>query len=484
MNTYSALIMLKANQGILTSQIITNLLTEHAPIAKRMRLAYENYKAEKLQISTREPSVGAKVTSKINNDYRGEIVDQGVGYLFGKPITYQLNKEAKEYKGNDTAYKADQDQLQEFLKASFVEDLDKETGKKGSICGSGARLCYVDKLGQSRVMNLMPWEVIFIQDASLDVNQYVLRYYEITEVVDGKPSTRTRVEWYDSKTVTFYISDNNKNFVLDTSEPANPMPHLFDMVPVIEFPNNEERLNDFKKVEASIDAYDMAVSIAQDELEEFRHAYLAFFGCTVNKEVIDLAKETGALSLPGDGAKAEFLTKDIKPEFYIEHKKTLKENIYRFSKTVNMSAETFSGSGASGETRKWLLLTLEFRVGTQQLKFAKALVQMFQVLTTFWAWKSMTLSWKNITFTFDRNIPAELLQETEIQMNLKGVVSDKTRFGLASFIRDPEAEIQAMEEENAGKVDLDAPLTPEEQAAKDAADAKAAADEAAAAGQQ
>ncbi len=459
MNTYTALKLIQANNGIVTSKIIRDLISEYSEIHRKMKLDYDHYKAEHLPIHSREPKKQGKPNNKLNNDYRGEIVDQGIGYLFGKPITYRLKKEA--YSDNESGYESDRLKLQEFLKTSFIEDLDTETGKKGSVCGVGTRLCYVDKQGQERVMNIPPWEVILIYDASLDVVQYALRYYEIQQVEGDAVRTRTRVEWYDYQTVTYYISDNNKNYILDINEPNNPQLHMFDKVPIIEFPNNEEHINDFKKVEANIDAYDKTLSIIQDEIEEFRNAYLAFIGCSVDKETIKMLEETGALSLPGDGADAKFLIKDLNGEYFEKHKKTLKENIYRFSKTVDMTAETFAGYGASGETRKWLLLALEFRAGIQALKFSKGLTQMFQVLTTAWEKKKITLSWKNIEFTFDRNMPAELKQESEIQSVLNGVISDRTRLSLFSAVRDVDEEIKQMEKENDLKVDLDA-VNPDE----------------------
>jgi hypothetical protein len=39
-------------------------------------------------------------------------------------------------------------------------------------------------------------------------------------------------------------------------------------------------------------------------------------------------------------------------------------------------------------------------------------------------------------------------------MNLKGLISDKTRLGLLSFIDDPEKEMKQMAVENEGMVDL------------------------------
>jgi len=54
----------------------------------------------------------------------------------------------------------------------------------------------------------------------------------------------------------------------DTEEPKE---HMFDYVPVIEFPNNEERLGDAEKVlRPHRWAYDRTMSDVNSEIEQFR----------------------------------------------------------------------------------------------------------------------------------------------------------------------------------------------------------------------
>jgi len=63
-----------------------------------------------------------------------------------------------------------------------------------------------------------------------------LRYYEITVKEGNEKKTKTRVEWYDDLTVTYYLEDESGEYVLDISEPVNPQPHLFDLVPDYRIP--------------------------------------------------------------------------------------------------------------------------------------------------------------------------------------------------------------------------------------------------------
>lgn len=453
--------MMQAFNGRMTSQIIRDLILNHTRASSDMATNYERYKGRQLPIDLRTFPDANKINNKIGNDFRGEIIDQSVGYLFGKPATYTLDKA----RFNDAgAYKNASDALQNFLRTNHIEDLDAETGKMASICGTASRLCYIDKAGAERVMNVNPWEVIYIYDRSLDEVQYALRYYVMTDVgTNGSASPKLRIEFYDSENVTYWIRQGAGEFILDATEPVNPQPHLFSKVPLIEFRNNEERLADFAKVEGLVDAYDRTLSDAQNELEEFRQAYMLFKGAQIDKETITAARNTGAFSLPV-GTDASFLTKQINDVFLESHKKTLRENIYRFSNSVDMSAEKFSGSGASGEARKWQLLPLEQKVGIKERKFQKASSKMFEIISTAWQKKGIIIDWRDIKISLDRNVPIELALEADVQVKLKGLISDRTRLEIFSPVRDVDAELSQMKTEAEDSVDLDS--VPDESASE------------------
>ena len=453
LTTDTFLKMMKAFDGRVTSQIIRDLILTNTNVSAEMSTNYERYKGRQLPIATRTFTDPNKINNRIGNDFRGEIVDQSVGYLFGKPATYTLDK--ARFGSDEVAYKTASAALQNFLRTNHIEDLDAETGKMASICGTASRLCYIDKNGLERVMNVNPWEVIYIYDRSLDEVQYAIRYYVMTEVgPKGQVSPKLRVEFYDSQNVTYWIRRAADEFVLDDTEAVNPQPHLFSKVPLIEFLNNEERIADFTKTEDLIDAYDRTLSDAQNEIEEFRQAYMVFEGVQVSKEMVIEARQSGAFSLPVNG-KAAYLIKEINAEFLEAHKKTLRENICRFSSSVEMAAEKFSGSGASGEARKWQLLPLEQKVGIKERKFQKASSKMFEVISTAWEKKGIVIDWRDIKVSLDRNIPLEITTEAEAQSKLKGLISDRTRLEIFSPVRDVDAELATMKQEAEESVNLD-----------------------------
>ncbi len=427
--------------GSPTNEIIRDLIDYHATKAVWMKTLYKEYKGN-VPVKHRDYEYNnkTKIDRKLSNDYRGYIVDTLTGYVFGTPVSYSIDKD--QYL-NEKDYDDVTNLLKMFIRRNSIADIDAETAKKASICGYGARLMYIDKEGRVRIMNADPWECIFIEDSSLDEPEFALRYYQM-EYVNGKTTEyRTHVEWYDSKYVEEFEQEQGIFFAV----PGSKREHMFDGVPLIEFPNNEERMGDFEKVRDLIDAYDFMLSDVQSELEEQRLAYLVFAGASIDPITMHQARLTGAFSLPDSSDTVSYLVKNLSDTVIENQKKTLRENIHKFSKTVDMSDETFSGATQSGESRKWKLLAMENLAVTKERKFSRSFRLQFAMVEKVWQDKMHRIIDDTIMWKLIRNLPVELTQEATILTTLNGVISNKTRLGLASFIDDADAEMALMKED-------------------------------------
>lgn len=409
-------------------------IKKHQPRADKMELMYNRYLGERLPIDEREFDDVNKINNKVSNDYRGEIIESVTGYLFGRPISYQIN----ETNYGETLGANLNETLDRWEMLNNLPDLDNETGKMASICGYGARLLYVDKEGLERAVNVKPFETVFIE--GYDEVELAIRRYAV-ETDDGEV---VKIEAYDNENVTYYIEEGGK-LRLDSEHEVNPQPHLFDFIPLIKFKNNDEELGDFEKVEPLIDAYDRLVSDSQNELEEFRQAYMKFIGADIDPDTMRAARQSGGFGLP-EGADVGFITKDVNDVFLENQKKTLNDNIYKFSHTVNMADEKFSGGQQSGESRKWKLLALENKSINKERKFTRALREQFKVLFSAWEKKGIKVDYLDTEITFTRNVPIDMLYYADIIQKLKGLVSDETLYANIPFIEDAYAEIQKIEE--------------------------------------
>ncbi|APC46489.1 portal protein [Aeribacillus phage AP45] len=422
--------------------VIKKVLEWHKPHREKMIGLYNRYNGEGIPIQSRVIKDPKKPNNKLVHDYRGYIIDQVVGYLFGKPIVYQIDKRGYE----DSQYKILKDKLSDFHVLNAIEDLDAELGKIMSICGYASRLLYIDPDGNERVMNVFPWETVFIEQKGIITNG--IRYYTVK---DSQDKDVIKVEWYDDQNVSFYTQINDE-FLLDPNEKT--IPHLFKFVPLILFSNNDEEKGDFEKVETLIDAYDKIRSDSTNEIETFANAYMGFKGVQIDEETIEKMKQTGGIEIDENG-DVFFITKNINDTFVENNKKTLNEDIHKFSASVDMTDEKFSGSGQTGESRKWKMLALENKAGKKALKFSKGLRQQFKVLCSAWERKNINLNYLNIFWEFKRNVPIDLLYIGDYASKMKGIHSDRTLLSNIPYIDDVDYELELMQQEREGSIDLD-----------------------------
>ena len=438
--TSAVLDFLKAtNSASLTSAIINDLIVNDSDNRERRKLLWDEYNQDNLDIQTKEGNEG-EPNNIIMNDFRGDIIDQKVGYSWGNPISYEIDPGEK----SDAELEKNNQALQDFIKQNRLLSLDRKTAKYSSVCGTSSRLLYIDDKKIFRVMHVNPWEAIYIIDTTVDIVKYAMRYFEMTEVDadSGKSRDYFRVEWYDEDKVYYFNEIEDGKYEPDSDTAVEP--HGFKSIPLIEFPNKDERKGDFEKVRNLIDAYDKLSSFSQDELEAFRNAYLVFKNQTIDADIMKKIREMGGIGLDDD-ADVAWLVKNVNDNFVENNFQRLKSNIYRFAKAVDMSDENFSGSGQSGESRKWKLKTLSDDALIKEASFSEATQDMFYVIAQRWLALDIDLFDLNLQFT--PNIPADLQYHADVTTKLKGVVSERTRLSLLPFVDDVEEEMTLMEEE-------------------------------------
>jgi len=441
---------LQKSKDLVASSMIKDLIATHNDRHEKMKQLYGEYKG-RVPILEKKPAADDGVNNCLPHDFRGEIVDQKTGYSFGNPITYTVDsapyaEDESPEKGKKTeAWKTATKNVAKFVTKNQLQSLDNRTGQIGSICGSASRLLYIDGNKEVRTMHYDPWETIFIKDATIDTVVFAMIYYKMQHMAtDGSVEDEyTRVEWYDDQFVYFY-NEVNEVFELDKEKPKEQ--HHFKMVPLLEFPNKPERQGDFEKVREIVNSYDLIQSNNIDELEAFRLAYLIFYGVSLDDDTLQKMKEQGGLEMDAEG-KAEWLTKEMQSEFVENVLNRLRNDAYRFAKAVDMSDEKFSGSGESGESRKWKLKTLTDDAMNKEREFELATKKMFEVINTHWKMFTIQFEPEFLKMQFTPNLPADLLHEAETTSKLKGNVSEETRLGLLSFVDNPINEIIRMNEE-------------------------------------
>ena len=463
---YSAEIAAIKKNGI-TEELLSKIITLHKPNALYNRKLYRRYMAvgEAVPIFERKPRFDEPnpINNKINNDFFGEIVDFKTGYFAGKPITYSYSKgdEAEKDTGGESAVEEAARTVTDFTTRNNMYGCDMEITKFASIYGYAGRLFYIDPDGCERCMPVHGYETIILSSTNISEPEYAVRYFYTTDLNGAKKWT---VEFYDNTNIYTYTGS------LGQLKFEHKQPHMFDYCPLQGIANNKEMLGDAEKVLALIDDYDKVLSDNSNEVEAFVHAYLIFEGLKIDDDTIKEGQKNGSFVFPASGTqqgKAYFLTKNINDSFTEHHLQRLEDNIYRFSRTPNLTDDTFGN--ASGVSLKFKLHGLETKCGMFESKMMDAAQYMWKVLASSWRKKKIIVDPLHITMDFKRNFPLDIQNEASAAQTLINAGLPKEYvYSQLSFVDDVGSIMEMIENEKSDISSLyeDLPQDNEEQSEK------------------
>lgn len=443
--------------GGITDELLRRIIDKHSKNAECNKALIDRYEALDgcVEIFKRQPRFGDDadvINHRINNDFFSEIVDFKTGYFAGNPIGYSYSDtaesaedtadagdtEAEANEARDAASKA----ITDFVTRSNMFDVDMECTKFASICGYAGRLFFIDPDGAERVMVVPPNECIILSKTR-DITQptFGVRYYVVKDIHDNDI---VKAEFYDNTNIYYAEGGSVSNLKIIKTE-AN----LFDCCPLQGIPNNREMQGDAEKVLALIDAYDRAISDANNESDAFANAYMVFENIKLDEKEQRAMQKAGAIEVTTgpNGGKVYFLTKQINDAFIEHHLDRLEENIYRFSKTPNLSDESFGT--ASGISLKFKLTGLETKCGMFEAKMISAGTYMFTLLSKALAKKQVKIDPLQCVMSFKRNFPLDLLSEAQaVQALTAAGLPKRVAFDVAlSCVDDVDWVMQVIEEE-------------------------------------
>jgi SPP1 family phage portal protein len=297
-------------------------------------------------------------------------------------------------------------------------------------------------------------KVIFIYDEDNTIDVIcAIRFFTVSEL-DGanRTITKTYVEVYTADDITYYFmtSSNEKKtttIFLDTNKTLNPQPHIFGVVPLIDFPNNEEELSDLAKIESLVDDYDRILSDASNEQEAYRNAYLMIKNMIMNTDTLEKLRQEGIIEVDDDG-DVKFITKDIQATAIQAHLDRVSSNVFKFSNTPDLSDEKFAGN-LSGVAIKFKMFGLETKCIIKERKMERALRRLLKVLSVpvqLDIGKKVEMADCELTFT--RNLPANNTEIVDEVVKLNGIVDQETLLNLLPFIDKAKEVIDKLKKEN------------------------------------
>ncbi|HBI1548396.1 TPA: phage portal protein [Enterococcus faecalis] len=433
-----------------------DFITEMKPFFDDRERKYKAYTSEENEIDSRpKPNTKIiKVNNKLHAGLYNTIVDQAADHFTGIPVKwdYDITEQRKSliqktkdlFLGNVSAkIKAPKefDRLAELVKEMRFAMLDSDTARYQGACGVAFRLLEpveTAKGWQMWASNVEPWRAEKYENADIFIREkydtHQKKFYEEMKVV-----TKKKILTYNR-----YVETNLMNaaetFKL-TSETDNPLETFY----LSEFKNNTNRYCDFEVAEELSDAFDRSLSDQQNEVEQFKLAYMMISGSRLGEEEAQrMMEQLGIINLPDPQAKVGYVTKDINKDFNEYHLNQLKKLYYTVTKSIDFNDEVFK-SNSSGEARKWQIIALEAKTNTKEQYFKEGLKEVAETMAAFIKFNDkLEVDVSKIVFTFSRSLPTDIGYLAEALPKLAPYVSKRTIINQIPFVKDPDYEADMM----------------------------------------
>ncbi|HAP2839808.1 TPA: phage portal protein [Enterococcus faecalis] len=433
-----------------------DFITEMKPFFDDRERKYKAYTSEQNEIDRRpKPNTKIiKVNNKLHAGLYNTIVDQAADHFTGIPIKWDYDiteqrrsimQRAKDLFLNNTLKNTktpkEFERLTELVNDMRFAMLDSDTARFQGACGVAFRLLEPVKTKdgwQLWASNIEPWKAEKYENADIFIREkydtHQKKFFEEMKVI-----TKERIRIY-SRYIEFNLVSVSGTFKL-IEEVENPLETFY----LSEFKNNTNRYCDFEVAEELSDAFDRSLSDQQNEVEQFKLAYMAISGSILDEEKAQrMMDQLGILNLPDPQAKVGYVTKDINKDFNEYHLNQLKKMFYTITKSIDFNDEVFK-SNASGEARKWQIIALEAKTNTKEQYFREGLKEVAETMAAFIKFNDkLDLDVSKIVFTFSRSLPTDIGYLADALPKLSPFLSKRTIINQIPFAKDPDYEMDLM----------------------------------------
>lgn len=299
-----------------------------------------DYKNGDQPIRYRSKVIRDDVNNPIVENHAWEIVRFKNGQTNGEPIQCVSTK--KETSTNEAI-----DRFNEYCRASGKHAKDISSGEWTSATGTGFKAAQRTSKGS---------EIPFRIAVPTPINTFIIysRYTEepLLAVQELKDENG---EWYKlcySETHEFRIK-NGELMTLDNGLKSKL--HVFGGIPIVEYPNNQDRVSDIELVIDILDAINNMQSNRMDSIEQFVQSWVKFVNCEIDKKTFEEMKLEGALVVKSNNkdnkADVDIMTQELNQTEAQVAKDDLWNNALTISAIPNKQGNTGGDTQGAVELR-------------------------------------------------------------------------------------------------------------------------------------
>lgn len=276
------------------------------------------------------------IINHVVENHAWEIVQFKTAQTYGEPIQVVALTD-------DEAINNNVDVLNGYNRAANKAAKDIECGQWQSAVGTGFKAIQFtdDKDLPYRIVVPTPMNTFVIYSKSTE--EPLLAVQELTDE-EGR--------WYllcFSKTSEFRIQ-SGKLMSINSADGTviKSKLHAFGNIPIVEYPNNPERMSDIELVITMLDTINSMQSNRMDSIEQFVQSWVKFINCDIDEKTFEQMKQMGALTVKSNGDKnadVDIMSQELKQTESQVAKDDLWNNVLSISAIPNKQGN------ASGDTQ-------------------------------------------------------------------------------------------------------------------------------------
>ena len=408
--------------AIITIDLVREYIAKHEEGADRYKYLDDLYKGFH-RIYSQLAKEKWKPDNRLAVNFPRYITDTFLGYAYGIPVK-------KTHK--DAGFLAS---VELFDRRNAIADHDYELAKMACIFGHAYEYVYQTEEALTKVAIVNPMNCFIVYDDTVSRKAlFAVRYGYKS---DGRTLTGevfTVSEIYDLTDKTL------------SSGRLNPYSHI----PITEYYLNAERISIFEGISGKVDIYNKAIGEKANDIDSFAEAYLAIMGAEIGEETVKNIRDNRFINVYNtDNAKdalVQFLTKPTADGSQENLLDRLERLIYQTSMVANISDENFGN--ASGTALSYKLHSMSNLAMTFDRKMQESMRRRYRLFCSLSTNTPKKDAFDEIEYKVTRNVPKNLLEESQIFQNLDGGdVSLETRLGTLSIVPDVKAEMKRVESE-------------------------------------
>lgn len=405
----------------LTEEVLSDAVAEFFRRLRPQReRLYDYYRSE--QPVYKGEAVRGRPNNMLKIPFPRYITDVHTGYFFGIPPSIAFDR-------------PETNQIYSSMCSSLqLEHLLFDVARDMSICGAGFALVWLEQSG--------------LQACRCDP----LSCFTLRSNAAGNPLLGTVRLFQTTKGVTngiLYQADLLRHFCWDGTAVhwEQTEENLLGVLPLIPFRNTCEGCGDFEAVTDLVDAYNLLLSGAMDDMQSVANAFLALYGMQgTTQDDINEANRTRILSL-SEGGRAEFVVKNLNHEALAQLENNLRRSILQLSMTPDLSDESFAGN-ASGVALQYKLWGIEQVRAAKERTFMQGLTLLLAACSAGLTILGMPVDLTQAHTTFYKNLPENHAEQVEMLLSLSELLSKRTILENLPWVKNVDEEIQRKADEN------------------------------------